>query len=154
MNKTKGSGLVGASAIAGATLVLVIIGYPAVSALPSESGQGGQAGDAGTRFDIPTEESGETDQGEPGSEPVTLTGTGQQATQRFELNSGGYRSTLTHDGEDLFSAWLVDENGSEIDLVANQTGSANVSKTVGMESGTYSINIDDDGQWTVPIEQP
>ncbi|MFB8776853.1 hypothetical protein [Streptomyces broussonetiae] len=124
-----------------------------VSAQRSEPEQAGLAGDTGARFDVPTEESASTSS-EQSFEPVTLTGIGQQATERIEVSSGSYRFTLTHNGERYFSAWLVDEAGNELDLLTSEIGPANESKIVGVESGTYFINIDGDGQWTITIEQP
>ncbi|MFF5004775.1 hypothetical protein ACFY3G_18325 [Streptomyces phaeochromogenes] len=89
-----------------------------------------------------------------GFEPITLQGTGQQATKKFQLNAGGYRFSLTHDGERNFSAWLTDDQGNNVDLLANKIGETNVSKVVNVPRGTYLVNVGADGNWTIKIDRP
>ena len=52
-----------------------------------------------------------------------------------------------------FIIWLMDNQGNEIDLVANEIGNFNGSKAVSItQSGNYLLNIDADGNWEVSIK--
>lgn len=89
-------------------------------------------------------------------EPIELSGTGQKATQKFQLEQGLSVFSTTYRGSDNFIVWLMDgETGQNIDLVANEIGSSNGSKAVGITSdGDYILNVQANGPWTVTITQP
>lgn len=89
-------------------------------------------------------------------EPIELSGTGQKATQKFQLEQGLSVFSTTYRGSDNFIVWLMDgETGQNIDLIANEIGSSNGSKAVGITSaGDYILNVQANGPWTVTITQP
>lgn len=102
----------------------------------------------------------ETREPEPEPEPeqpddIKLSGTGQQASDQFSLESGLSRFKLTHNGASNFAVELLDENGDTVELLVNKIGSFDGSKTVGIaSSGEYILDVSADGKWTVNIEQP
>src|SRR3989339_388439 len=91
------------------------------------------------------------------SEPalIELSGTGQQASQKFNLESGLSIFRLSYCGAGHFSIRLLDENGEYIELLVNTTGKFNGSKAIGIEKrGEYVMDISADEKWTIKIEQP
>ena len=87
--------------------------------------------------------------------PINLSGGGQQASQKFTLEKGLSIFKLTYSGSGHFGVWLLDSEGNNVDLLANNTGSFNGSKAVGIVSaGMYLLDVSASGPWTVTIEQP
>ncbi len=88
--------------------------------------------------------------------PIELSGTGQKATQKFQLEQGLSEFSMTYRGGGNFIVWLMDgETGLNIDLLANEIGSFNGSTAVGITAdGDYILNVQADGPWTVSITQP
>jgi len=102
---------------------------------------------------------GQVDEGgvckSPEPSPINLSGTGQQASQKFTLEKGLSIFKMTHSGQANFQIWLLDNSGQEIELLVNEIGSFNGAKAVGIDSkGTYLLDISADSQWSVKIEQP
>jgi len=89
----------------------------------------------------------------PTPAPIDISGTGQQATQKFSLESGLSIFNLSHNGSRNFAIWLMDFNGNNVDLLVNTVGQFNGSKAVGI-AGSYLLNVTADGAWTVNITQP
>ena len=88
-------------------------------------------------------------------ESITLSGTGQQASEMFYLDKGLVIFEMTHDGDGYFGVWLFDDEGKRIDLLVNEGGEFDGSKAVGIsESGIYLLDISANGNWTITIEQP
>lgn len=86
---------------------------------------------------------------------IQLSGAGQQASQKFTLESGLSIFRMTHSGQSNFQVWLLDDSGQRIDLLVNEIGPFNGAKAIGIErQGIYILDISADGQWTVKIEQP
>lgn len=91
---------------------------------------------------------------ESSSAGITLTGSGQTATEPFELESRLAIFRLTHQGERNFSVWLLDSNGRRVDLLVNEIGSSSGSKAVRISrDGTYLLQVQADGPWTVQVDQ-
>lgn len=87
------------------------------------------------------------------SAPLTLQGTGNQASELFTLDNGLRMFNMDYHGSDNFIVFLMDDQGNRIDLLANQIGSFNGSKAVGIsQTGTYLLNIEANGKWKVTIE--
>jgi len=83
----------------------------------------------------------------------TLSGSGQTATEPFELESGLSIFRITHQGERPFSVWLLADNGRRVDLLANEIGSFSGSKAVQIpRDGTYLLQVEADGPWTIQVE--
>ncbi len=91
----------------------------------------------------------------PASAPINISGSSQQASQTFNLGQGLSIFKLSYTGSDNFSVWLVDSNGSNVSLLANTIGSFSGSKAVPIETaGSYLLNVQAVGPWTVNITQP
>jgi hypothetical protein len=87
-------------------------------------------------------------------DPIALSGQGQQASDKFTLESGLAVFQLTHNGSSNFGVWLKDSKGKNVELLANEIGSFNGSKAVGVSAGEYILDVSADGAWTVNITQP
>jgi hypothetical protein len=91
----------------------------------------------------------------PTASPIDLTGTGQQASQKFHLTSGLAIFNMKHSGESNFAIWLLDSNGNKVDLMVNEIGSFDGSKAEHITTaGDYVLDITADGPWTVEVQQP
>jgi hypothetical protein len=91
----------------------------------------------------------------PEASPISLSGTGDQATQKFHLQSGLSIFTMKYDGSDNFIVELKDHNGELVDLLANVIGSYDGSQAEGITSdGDYILNVQASGPWTITITQP
>ena len=89
---------------------------------------------------------------QPAFQPLTLTGHGQQASKIINLPAGGYRITMTHDGQNNFIVILDNGQGKQVEVLANQSGKANVSQAVSVDAGNYLFNVGADGNWTIKVE--
>lgn len=124
-------------------------------------------GDANTKNNEPADKSNNSTQqtkseptvGTPKPiKPISLSGTGQAATEKFELLSGLGSAKLTSTGTGHFSVWLMDaSSGENVELLANDSGQPfNGSKAFRIESkGQYLLDVsaDNDATWTVEITQ-
>lgn len=91
----------------------------------------------------------------PEPAPIVLSGTGQQASQKFTLENGLSVFRMTHDGTSNFSITLMDGEGRRIELLVNEIGRFDGSKAVGISGkGEYLLDISASGGWTVTIERP
>lgn len=91
----------------------------------------------------------------PEPSPIELSGTGQQASQKFTLENGLSVFKMTHTGRSNFIVNLMDSDGKNIELLANEIGTFDGAKAVGIvKKGEYLLDISADGKWTVKIEQP
>lgn len=91
----------------------------------------------------------------PTPAPIFLSGTSQQATQKFRLEKGLSIFNMQHTGTSNFAIWLMDSSGQRADLLVNEIGSFDGSKVEGIETaGDYILDISADGSWNVNIQQP
>jgi len=91
----------------------------------------------------------------PTAEPITLSGTGQEATSKFSLEKGLSIFRMSHDGDSNFAIWLLDDEGDNVELLVNDIGSFDGSKAVGIKKhGDHLLDISADGRWAITIEQP
>ena len=88
-------------------------------------------------------------------DPIELSGTDQEATQKFNLENGLSVFEMTYSGTSNFAVWLLDINGEKLELLVNMVGIFDGSKAVGITTkGEYLLDISASGSWTVRIEQP
>lgn len=86
-------------------------------------------------------------------EALTLSGTGSQVTEPIELSEGLALFEVVYQGEGYYSVWLLDEEGEEIDLIANGVDSAEASQGIRIpQSGTYRLNVESEGSWTIQVQ--
>lgn len=88
------------------------------------------------------------------SQPIRISGDGQQATSKFTLKEGLVLFKLTHNGTGHFGIWLLDSRGRRLDLLVNDEGNFDGSKAVRIEvTGSYLLDVSAGGMWEVLIEQ-
>jgi len=91
----------------------------------------------------------------PEPELIELSGTSQQATQKFTLENGLSIFKMTHTGTSNFAINLMDSNGQNVELLVNEIGNFDGTKAVGVaKRGEYILDVSANGKWTVKIEQP
>lgn len=91
----------------------------------------------------------------PEPAPIELSGTSQQATQKFTLEIGLSIFKMTHAGTSNFAITLMDSDGQRIELLVNEIGKFDGAKAVGIaKNGEYILDVSANGKWTVKIEQP
>ena len=109
----------------------------------------------GTQISTPDSIPSETSTKISTPEPITLSGTGQEATSKFSLEKGLTTFRMTHSGDRNFIVWLLDDNGNKIEILVNKIGEFDGSKAVGIKNGgNYILDISADGRWAITIEQP
>lgn len=87
--------------------------------------------------------------------PITLSGTGQEATSKFNLEKGISIFEMKHDGTSNFAIVLYGANGEYIDLLVNTIGQFDGSKLSSIDTkGEYLLDVSADGNWEVEIKQP
>ena len=88
-------------------------------------------------------------------DPITLTGSGQKATEKFTLTKGLAIFKMDHKGSSNWAPKLLDSQGNDVELLANEIGVFAGSKAVGIEGeGEYLLDVTASGNWTITIEQP
>jgi hypothetical protein len=87
--------------------------------------------------------------------PQSFSGKGKRVSDRFRLEQGLSIFRMKHSGRSNFIMELIDESGRTVELLVNEIGSFDGAKAIGVRTaGTYVIDIDADGNWSVTIEQP
>lgn len=90
----------------------------------------------------------------PAGVPRELKGRGSQATEFFSLAEGRATFKLTHQGEASFGPILLDQQGTPVDVLANETASFTGSKVVQIKAaGVYLLDVTADGDWTISVSQ-
>lgn len=109
------------------------------------------------RKSLPKEESADAEEegsgGGGSSGGFTLSGSGQTATEPFELESGLSIFRISYQGERYFSVWLFANDGERVELLASEIGSFSGSKAVQVpRDGTYLLQVEAEGPWTIQVE--
>ncbi|WP_424359769.1 hypothetical protein [Methanocella sp. MCL-LM] len=85
--------------------------------------------------------------------PISMSGTGPQASEFFYLKQGLTTFKLNHNGESNFIVHLVDSKGNTEEYLVNEIGEFDGSKAIGVsKSGVYLISVDADGDWTISVK--
>ena len=72
--------------------------------------------------------------------PIILSGHGQQASPKLNLNQGLAIFRMSHDGEGHFAIILLDSQGNWVEVLVNRGGDFDGSKAVGIEKfGMYIL---------------
>ena len=88
----------------------------------------------------------------PDIQPISLSGVGKQDTDPVTLPSGLVNVKLTHEGSGNFTIWLVNSQGTKIELLVNEIGSYDKSSGLSItNSGDYTFEINATGNWTINI---
>lgn len=87
-----------------------------------------------------------------------FSGSGNQATPLFGLQAGLTTFDITYSpSEEMsnFIVWLKDQQGNDIDLLANETNAYRGGRVISVATeNNYLLNITASGPWTVHIAQP
>ncbi len=87
-------------------------------------------------------------------DPISLSGSGQEATQTFRLEKGLSIFEMNNQGSNNFIIWLLDSNGNNVELLINEIGSFDSSTAVGIGiGGNYLLDVKGNS-WSVNIKQP
>ena len=87
--------------------------------------------------------------------PIELSGKGDQASSKFQLQSGLSTWKITHDGTSNVQISLLNSEGKYIDMPLNEIGRYSGKQIVRIgKPGEYLLNVKADGKWTVTIDQP
>lgn len=106
--------------------------------------------------DTTEEETTTTDDSAVGVEPMQVSGSGTDTTDNFELAGGATIVDFEHSGESNFIVELLaveGEDARDAGLV-NQIGSVSGGTAVGVQPGTYRMNVDAGGDWSITLAQP
>ncbi len=88
-------------------------------------------------------------------QPIEFSGSDQQVSDDFTLESGLSIFRMTHTDQSNFTVWLLDSNEQRIEMLADVVGPFYGSKVLGIDTaGEYIVDITTSGNWTVRIEQP
>lgn len=138
---------------------LILVGIAVtVGVLVGVGGKGGgEEGDNVTAADVPGPEVNEDDQDvDLGGEPVQRVGSQNfegkgTKSQSFKAGAGLTIVRMTHQGAANFVVQI--EKGDVKELLVNEIGKFAGSKAVGLEAGTFTLQIDTIGKWTIQIDQ-
>lgn len=94
----------------------------------------------------------------PPSYTYDFSGTGNQATALFGLTSGLTTFDLTYSTSEQYSnfiVWLKDQQGNDVELLANAMTPYSGGRVVSVPSNNnYLLDITASGPWTAHVEQP
>lgn len=115
------------------------------------------SGDSTPEENAPEEEpADDTDEvAEP--DPITLSGDGSTVTDAFDLIGGFAAADMEYVGYDgdRFRVRLIDEDGGDlVRELADETNewSGEIGDT--LDSGSYRLDVEADGEWSIEIRQP
>ncbi len=145
-------------------IVLFIAAFVVVAAVGTMLQGGNDSGGGGPRAG---DENGSPD-ATPSNAPatasiddITLSGTSDTVTERFELSSGVAIFRMTYDGPSNFIVTLYDSTGEYVELVANEIGPYSGSSLVGVSNGIigasegeHYLEVKASGPWEIVIEHP
>jgi hypothetical protein len=87
-------------------------------------------------------------------QPLKFTGTGDKATQSFNWPGGLMRMEMTHSGSSNFIIHLVNaDDGSIQEFAENEIGPVNGSRAFSEPAGSYILDVQADGAWTIKLTQ-
>ena len=83
---------------------------------------------------------------------VTLDGRGNDE-RTISLSAGAVKFTIKHDGQNLFTVWLLDSQGKLAQLLAEKVGAFDRAIEVSIPTeGSYKLQIRADGEWRIEIK--
>lgn len=92
---------------------------------------------------------------EEASDPQAFSGSGSQVSPIVSLRPGPVIAASSHAGDGTFMAFLVDERGGDVAVLANESGRAATEAIIdGVAGGNYRVEVRTDGPWTVTLTQP
>ena len=90
----------------------------------------------------------------PEMETFTVTGSGSDLIP-FEVREGGAVTfELTHTGDENFIVRLLDNDAENIALLTNKIGDVSDTRVENLSQGSYFLDIDSTGEWSVSITAP
>jgi hypothetical protein len=91
----------------------------------------------------------------PSGGTQTFTGNGTQVTQPFQLKAGLARwHAISSSGSDNFIVYLLDDQGHELNLIANEIGASDTTRAYNVpKAGTFLLSVRFEGNWTITVQQ-
>ena len=86
-------------------------------------------------------------------EALKISGSGDTATKKFELDSGFVVIEATHQGSRNFIVNLLDNNADRVELVVNHIGNYQGKKVYSIPAGEYLYEVKASGPWTIQMSQ-
>ncbi|HWH09119.1 MAG TPA: hypothetical protein VNX21_07955 [Candidatus Thermoplasmatota archaeon] len=84
--------------------------------------------------------------------PTSDAGDRDAAPEPLRLSRGLHRFAMTHQGEGNFIVWLLDAQGRQVDLLANEIGPWEGEAAIGVpRDGVYVMDVVADGPWTIAV---
>jgi hypothetical protein len=84
--------------------------------------------------------------------PLTFAGTSDNAYSAFTATSGTVKFTMSYTGTGNFAVILYDNNGNYVNLLANEVGSYNGSKSQSFSgTGIYYLAVTGVGSWSITV---
>ncbi len=106
----------------------------------------------------PQQKTQQEPQPNPQQEPevINLSGSGQTATDPFDLESGLAVFRMSYQGEQNFIVRLLGESGTQSGGVslANEIGEFEGSEATQAKAGQHILDVKASGPWTITVEQP
>lgn len=87
-------------------------------------------------------------------EPIELSGSGATSTDFFDITGGLTIFEFSNTGDSNFIAYILDEEGNELELLVNEIGSISGKKAMYLLPGRYFINVEHGNNWKYTILQP
>jgi hypothetical protein len=136
-----------------------------------DNGNGTANGDEDDDAAVENDENGEEENGSENGEngdgevegavvesgqPHSFDGPGAEVTDEFELDEGILTVDFSHDGESNFIVEMVALEGEQWDdeFLVNVIGDTEGSSVMSINGGTYQIDVDADGGWSLDLDQP
>lgn len=94
--------------------------------------------------------------GEPNEEfAIHLSGSGRQATEKFELESGLAIVQVESNGKSNFIVELLNQDGDQVENLFNEIDKFQGRRAFHIEKpGTYLLDVSANGPWSFTIQQP
>lgn len=81
-------------------------------------------------------------------------GSGADETPTFDLDEGVLTGSFSHDGDGEFVVELTAAGGGSDGVLVNTSGTTAGESIMAVEDGTYRLDVDADGAWSIDLEQP
>jgi len=86
---------------------------------------------------------------------ISLSGSAQSATDFVKLEPGAWVAELIHSGQGHFGVWLLDSQGSKVELLVSTTGSFHGSKAFRIDAaGEYLFDVSANNPWRLGLHPP
>jgi hypothetical protein len=86
--------------------------------------------------------------------PKVFTATGPSTTSLFPLTTGLSLYNILYTGTGSFVAEVLNSSGAGVTQLANVNGPLSGTQSAGLPAGSYSLQVQATGEWTITVSQP